>query len=453
MTERTRTWKDDLNDWIGRQENSVAKLGGFNDILEYADRRPAELGYNNPHRGDADAVRHMLLTAKLGQRYGDTGGRVIAGFHENVSNVIQGQDPESARQDTLNNQAGFNLARKGQSDRDLEANVRRAMANGRGSVLTEDPAYPFTKPNTIPTGTQRLAPNIGTAWDLSKRRALQQASSRILPEQLEAYLRAKVKRDFSLPPATEGGQVPRGMLLPASPNIDYNKSLTATLDPYRKGSEDVLAAAKSPAVQDAMHAAIEGMATGTGPGGALSGIVRKGLNASEGITIQRHTPREQADHWDKATHRFWANDNFAPEMDGKRHGVQGWINQDKKTAYLEVIDVKPNYRFAGVGDEATLALVTRLDDMGIKTLNLNSLPGKEEFYMKMGGKPDPFGDFHGMKEFHLNVKDTRKVLEGKNLTQKYPEADRPWRSLDEIATIEKTLKDKAAAKAAQEKGK
>lgn len=187
--------------------------------------------------------------------------------------------------------------------------------------------------------------------------------------------------------------------------------------------------------------------------GGLAGIVRNGINASDGITIQKLSPSAQADHWDKATHRFWANDNFAPEMDGKRHGMQGWINQDKKTAYLEVIDIVPNFRFAGVGDEASLALATRLDAMGIKTLNLNSLPGKEEFYMKMGGKPDPFGDFHGMKEFHLNVKDMRKVLEGKNLTQKYPEANRPWRSLDEIATIEKTLKDKAAVKAAQEKGK
>ena len=245
----------------------------------------------------------------------------------------------------------------------------------------------------------------------------QQSPSRILPEQLEAYLRAKVKRGFSLPPATEAGQVPRGMLLPASPNIDYNKPLMATLDPYRKGSEDVLAAAKSPEVQDAVHAAIEGM-VGTGPGGAMSGMIRGG----------------KAFTWSKISgvDHFSNNEKLSPEMEN----VYGYGDPKTKVLTLKGLFTGRSFQFQGGGEESLLRLAQEAKEKGYKTIDVPEAVGSAfDFYQKLGFKataaPQWIGDHIPMR---AGVDDLLANLEVRGVQSKYP-AMRQERTKAEIDAI------------------
>ena len=323
MAARERTYRDDFNDALYDAERAIADFAGFGDILTYADKRPGELGYKNPHRGSHDAVRHMLLGGRLQQRYGNLTGLILSG-HEYGSNVLQGQDSASREQDILNNDFGQGLGRTTKTAEELESAVAAAMKRGRGAVLPEDPAYPFA----VKEGNENLPRDIQRWYHQLQESNLRRKSVATPLPQINRRFTAKELRQYGLVAPGEwygqGGEymhsIPTAMdparvamtqkeyqykqgqkenptdappepvrpgdlrslspedrmrILegirgkdwpgPKPPPKPRKKSFLDVFEPYAKTSTDIL---KS----DTLHSAIEGMATGTGPAG-MAGIV------------------------------------------------------------------------------------------------------------------------------------------------------------------------------------
>lgn len=106
---------DIKNEWhklLASAENKLAKTLGFGDILEYASKRPSELGLGHLKEvsPEYDTLRHLLLGARMIQEYPRLGPVLLQG-HESLTGRLHGEDPAESYGDTINNTQGMELGR------------------------------------------------------------------------------------------------------------------------------------------------------------------------------------------------------------------------------------------------------------------------------------------------------------------------------------------------------
>lgn len=129
------TFKDQFNDFLADREKQVANWIGVGPAMQYASSRPAELGYTDDHRGEGDALRHLLLAATLQQKFPRFASPLLWA-HENITNVLQGQRPEEREQDTFNNKLGLQIGRQAQTPQQLEQMATGLLKLGQARVLS-----------------------------------------------------------------------------------------------------------------------------------------------------------------------------------------------------------------------------------------------------------------------------------------------------------------------------
>lgn len=128
---------------LGKFHNLLAlleygALGGLNlsDTYKYATKRPLELGLEGDHRGQADALRHILLAAELQRTHPYLAAPLLYG-HEFFTNTLQGQPSEEREQDVYNNEIGLQLGKLAKNRQDVE---RMALIGlKKAKVLPEQP--------------------------------------------------------------------------------------------------------------------------------------------------------------------------------------------------------------------------------------------------------------------------------------------------------------------------
>lgn len=103
---------------------------GLRDTLNYASNRPIELGYEGDHRGEGDAMRHILMAAEL-QRTHPLLAKPLLYGHEFVTNTLQGQPAEEREQDLYNNNIGMQLGQLANSRSDVERMARIAVKKAK----------------------------------------------------------------------------------------------------------------------------------------------------------------------------------------------------------------------------------------------------------------------------------------------------------------------------------
>lgn len=103
---------------IGRAiENGLLGLFGVDDISAYQNSRPKELGYIGEYNGQADALRHILGSAALTQKFGPTLANIYTTAHEWIAPDLN--DAASAM-DVNNNAIGRELAQKYKTREEIE---------------------------------------------------------------------------------------------------------------------------------------------------------------------------------------------------------------------------------------------------------------------------------------------------------------------------------------------
>ena len=108
-----------FHDLLAGLERGVTRGLGINEILDYASRRPQELGYTDDHRGRGDALRHILLAAELQRTHPHLAKPLLYG-HEFLTNTLQGQLTEEREQDLENNRIGLQLGQLARSRPEVE---------------------------------------------------------------------------------------------------------------------------------------------------------------------------------------------------------------------------------------------------------------------------------------------------------------------------------------------
>ena len=115
-----------LNKALVSTEKSIAGMLGISDVLDYASRRPRELGFEKETGGQADALRHLLLAGEL-QRTSPVLGPLLLWGHEHVTNFLQRETLEDVNQDDVNNLLGMAIGKRGSSRNDVEQMSLAAM--------------------------------------------------------------------------------------------------------------------------------------------------------------------------------------------------------------------------------------------------------------------------------------------------------------------------------------
>lgn len=121
---------DKFNNLLAGLERGTTKLLGIDEILQYASRRPNELGFEGEHRGAGDALRHLLLAAEMQRQHPWLAQPLLYG-HEYLTNMLQGQKAEEREQDVANNQLGFGLGQQAMSRDDVERLALMSLKNAR----------------------------------------------------------------------------------------------------------------------------------------------------------------------------------------------------------------------------------------------------------------------------------------------------------------------------------
>jgi hypothetical protein len=112
---------EDLNNIRYNVERFLAQSLGVQDTLDYANKRPEELGIRGSSGGRADRARHLLLSSRLHREHPNT-AHIGLELHEHqgdleqVRQSLSGHDEDAARtraetaQDRLHNKMGKTLS-------------------------------------------------------------------------------------------------------------------------------------------------------------------------------------------------------------------------------------------------------------------------------------------------------------------------------------------------------
>ena len=119
-----------MADWMRKAEQGLLGLFGVDDIADYQNTRPKELGYIGEYNGQADAMRHILGSAALTHKYGPTLANIYTGVHETFF-------PDSSRHasdmDYNNNIIGRELAQKYKTREEVEQAAMELMRQAKES--------------------------------------------------------------------------------------------------------------------------------------------------------------------------------------------------------------------------------------------------------------------------------------------------------------------------------
>jgi hypothetical protein len=126
----------DLAKTVRGAEKAVAEKLGLMDMIKYQNTRPKELGVMGEHNGQADALRHMLGSAQMTQKYGPTLANIFTTGHEYL---LYPFEPHGAAMDMdlHNNRIGRELAQKYKTQEEIEQAalelLRQAQQSGQYS--------------------------------------------------------------------------------------------------------------------------------------------------------------------------------------------------------------------------------------------------------------------------------------------------------------------------------
>ena len=150
--------------------------------------------------GPYDAYRHLLWTAELTRRYGETVARAIADLHELDGNIRGGQAPEFEKMDRQNNEVGIDIGRNVRSWEEVVSRSRQEI--GR----------------TAETGWQNPSPNAPVQWlPVEKWRRSEVDPN---PAPLDANQRPLPRDQWNLPTLPNGVPTWPSNSYPLPPNVD-----------------------------------------------------------------------------------------------------------------------------------------------------------------------------------------------------------------------------------------
>lgn len=116
---------------IAAAERGVSNVLGITDALDYASKRPGQIGYGyDDHRGAGDAMRHILMSAELHRTHPRLAGPILWG-HEFLTGTMHGQPSEEREQDLYNNAIGAQIGQIARSRDDIERMAKIAMPKSR----------------------------------------------------------------------------------------------------------------------------------------------------------------------------------------------------------------------------------------------------------------------------------------------------------------------------------
>ena len=107
----------------------------------------SEYGLGESSGGKGDALRHLLASAIMAKRHGDTYAEVIGNLHESPLPWVgaPAQAPEDRDMDLKNNELGRKLAKSSTSYVDMVNQARRMIDNGSAQLV-----YDRAKPTQAP---------------------------------------------------------------------------------------------------------------------------------------------------------------------------------------------------------------------------------------------------------------------------------------------------------------
>lgn len=108
-------------------EKAITTALGANGLVDYAERRPSELGYPDS-LGAEKALRHMLLAGELHRLHPWLADPLLFG-HEYISNVFHGQPIDVRGKDLFNNSLGKYIGQRANSRQDVENWAQAAMSH------------------------------------------------------------------------------------------------------------------------------------------------------------------------------------------------------------------------------------------------------------------------------------------------------------------------------------
>lgn len=126
---------------IFQTERGVMRLLGINpETVDYAIERPYGLGFQASSPGEknqADALRHILLSAELYRKNPDVADAVL-NAHEQLSGRLHGQDPRAREMDLHNNALGREIGQVATSRAEVEALALKALPRAKTVKGLED---------------------------------------------------------------------------------------------------------------------------------------------------------------------------------------------------------------------------------------------------------------------------------------------------------------------------
>jgi hypothetical protein len=106
-------------------EHLVARAVGASEPIDYAERRPSELGFPDSG-GEEKALRHLLLAAELHRSHPWVADPLLYG-HEYLTNTLTGQPLDVRYKDLSNNAMGKYIGQRSTSREDVERWARAAL--------------------------------------------------------------------------------------------------------------------------------------------------------------------------------------------------------------------------------------------------------------------------------------------------------------------------------------
>lgn len=121
-------WKQYIPTTLPSAEDMVMKGLGTHEPMQYAIRRPADLGYSEGDQGPYKALRHLLLSAELHRTHPYLANPLLYG-HEYLTNTLTGQSQDVRYKDLYNNSLGKYIGQRSTSRAESEAWAQAAMSH------------------------------------------------------------------------------------------------------------------------------------------------------------------------------------------------------------------------------------------------------------------------------------------------------------------------------------
>jgi hypothetical protein len=139
---------DPLKDMFNQKPGMLSMATDPWSLKDYAnDRAISEYGLGESAGGKADALRHILASAIMSKRHGDTYSTLIGNLHESPIPGIgaPAQAVEDRDMDMYNNELGRKLASSAKDYEDLVSKAKQAIDNGTAKLVYE--RAPTAQPN------------------------------------------------------------------------------------------------------------------------------------------------------------------------------------------------------------------------------------------------------------------------------------------------------------------